>query len=666
MMPPASRPLRIHYGADYNPEQWPRDVWLEDAALMQEAGVSLVSLGIFSWAFLEPVEGRYEFDWLDDVVDILSTHGIGIDLATATAATPPWLAARYPESLPVDATGHRLAFGSRQTWCPSSPVYREKASALVEQLGSRYGKHPALALWHVGNEYGCHNARCYCERSTERFREWLSDRYRTIDALNDAWSTAFWSQRYGDLDQIPAPGLTATFSNPCHVIDFRRFCSDELLASFIAERDILHNLSPGVPVTTNFMVGGAFEELDYWRWAPEVDVVSNDHYLNAADSQAHVGLALSADLTRGLAGGSPWILMEHSTSAVNWQARNRAKDPGELIRNSMQHVARGADGVLFFQWRQSRGGAEKFHSAMVPHGGTDTQVWREVVRLGADLAAAEELAGSTVSAEVAIVYDWQSAWALANPAHPSVDVKYRREVEAVYASLWRGGVTVDFVPPGGDLGDYRLVLAPCLHAVAPEEAANLERYVAGGGHLLLTYFSGIVDRDDRVLPGGYPGAFRSLLGLTVEEFYPLQDGEVVTLDDGSAATFWSEVVRPGDAEVLAGFASGPNRGGAAVTRHVVGDGVAWYVATSLRPDAWDQWTATICGEAGVTWRQSSTVERVSRSTTVSRYTFVINHGTEPCEIGEEGTDLITGSQKQPRDSVAGGQVAVVRSASSSV
>jgi len=368
------------WGGDYNPEQWPEHVWTQDVELMKRSGVNLVSVGIFAWARLEVADNRFDFGWLDQVLDQLHEGGIRVCLANATASPPPWLTAANPDMLPVRADGVRLSHGSRQEYCPTSPVYRDRAIALTEKIALRYGEHPALAAWHVNNEYGCHVSRCYCDRCAEVFRDWLRARY-DLDGLNRAWGTDFWSQHYSAWEQVLPPRVTPTYQNPSQVLDFARFCSDALLDLFCAERDVLSDVTPDVPVTTNFMVGWTFKALNYWHWAAEVDFVANDHYTRAADPERHVELALSADLVRGLSRGAPWLLMEHSTSAVNWQPRNFAKLGGELRRNSFSHLARGADGTLFFQWRQSAAGAERFHSAMLPHGGTLTRKWQEVAQL---------------------------------------------------------------------------------------------------------------------------------------------------------------------------------------------------------------------------------------------------------------------------------------------
>ena len=651
----------IWYGADYNPEQWPEQTWAEDVELMRRAGVNLVSVGIFSWALLEPAPGRYVFDWLDRAIDLLHDGGISVDLATATASPPPWLAHRHPETLPRRADGTVLWPGGRQAYCPSSPVFRDHSLALVEAVARRYARHPAVVLWHVSNELGCHNVHCYCDVSAEAFRGWLRERYGDLDSLNAAWGTAFWSQRYHDWAEINPPRTAPTFANPTQQLDFLRFSSDEQRAQLRAERELLNRLVPQ-PVTTNFMIGTGIKYLDYHSWASDVDVVSNDHYLTAADPQPQVNLALAADHTRGVAGGAPWLLMEHSTSAVNWQPRNVAKTPGQMRRNSLAHVARGADGVLFFQWRASRAGAEKFHSALVPHAGPDTKVFREVCRLGADLRALAEVRGSRVDADVAILFDYEAWWGAELDSHPSVDVTYTDRLSALHAALWRAGVTADVVHPSADLSRYRLVVVPTLYLVRDADADALRRFVEAGGTAVVTYFSGIVDEHDHIRLGGYPGAFRDLLGVRVEEFFPLREGETVRLDDGARADVWTEWLHAEGAEVLAAYTDGPLPGVPALTRHAVGAGAAGYVGTRRDDEATDRLVARLLAETGVRppVRAPAGVEVVRRRSADRSWLFVVNHTTEPARLAVSGVELLGGARCDGELEVPAGEVAVVR------
>ncbi|MGC4770796.1 beta-galactosidase [Micromonospora sp. DT44] len=650
----------IYFGGDYNPEQWPEQTWSEDVELMRRAGVNLVSVGIFSWARLEPHPGRFEFGWLDRVLDLLHDGGIQVDLATATASPPSWLSRAHPETLPRRADGAILWPGGRQAYCPSSPVFRERSLELVRAVAGRYAEHPAVVMWHVSNELGCHNVHCYCDVSAEAFRGWLRERYGDLDRLNDAWATAFWSQRYGDWAEINPPRTAPTFANPTQQLDFLRFSSDEQRAQLRAEREALKTLVRQ-PITTNFMVGMA-KHMDYHSWAGDVDLVSNDHYLNAADPRADLGLALAADQTRGVAGGEPWLLMEHSTSAVNWQPRNVAKLPGQLRRNSLAHVARGADGVLFFQWRASRAGAEKFHSALVPHAGPDTKVFREVCQLGADLAALAEVRGSRVDAEVAILFDFEAWWAVELDSHPSVDVTYADRLNALYGALWRAGVTADIVHPSSDLSGYRLVLAPTLYLVRDADVEALRRFTEAGGTAAVTYFSGIVDENDHIRLGGYPGAFRDLLGVRTEEFFPLREGERVGLDDGGTVDVWTEWLHADDAEVLASYTDGPLPGVPALTRRPVGAGAAWYVGARLDEPATDRLVARLLDEAGVrpAAQAPTGVEVVRRRDGERTWLFAINHTSSEVRIPATGVELLTGTRCAGELTLPAGEVAVVR------
>jgi beta-galactosidase len=662
----------VALGCDYNPEQWPESVWAEDAALMREAGVGFVTLGVFSWALLQPGPQTFEFGWLDRVLDLMQANGIAVDLATATASPPAWFTRAFPETMVVDQAGHRLWPGSRQNFCPSSPVYREHALRLVEAMATRYADHPALAMWHVSNEIGCHNTRCYCDVSAVAFRRWLQQRYGDLATLNTAWGTAFWSQWYYDWDEIHPPRLTTAGPNPTQTLDFARFSSDELLATFTTERDLLRQLSPGIPVTTNFMVMPKITGMDYWRWADEQDLISQDHYLdNRLDPVVAqpAELAFSADLTRGLADGGAWFLMEHSTSAVNGQPVNLAKAPNQLLRNSLAHVARGADAVGFFQWRAGVAGNEKFHSALVPHAGTDTKIWREVVELGGVLSRLSDLVGTRTEAQAAVLFDWQAGWAWDQGSHPTSAFAYADHPVTMHRALWQLGITADGVRPGADLSGYRLVVVPTLYLADDACVAELTRFVHAGGQLVVSFCSGLVDENDHVRLGGYPGAFRDLLGLRSEELFPLAEGSTVQLGSAQLAqgdtwtgSLWTESTQLAGAEAIARYLDGPVAGQPAITRHPVGAGAAWYVGTALDDLALAALLDRVALAADVAGPVPAPpgVEVVRRRGPQASFLFVLNHSQAAVTVLTHGYDVVSQQETTGSLTVEPGGSAVVR------
>lgn len=663
-----TRPVFEHpglaFGCDYNPEQWSRDVWVEDVALMKRAGVDLVAVNIFGWATVNPGDGVWDFSALDAVIDLLHQSGIRVNLGTGTASTPAWLTTAHPEVLPVAEDGTRRYPGGRQAWCPSSPIYRARSLELVEQVATRYGSHPAVALWHVSNELGCHNALCFCEVSAEDFRRWLRERYGSVDAVNDAWGTTFWSQRYGAFEEILPPLLTLSSRNPGQMLDFHRFSSEVLRDQYRAECAVIRQHS-AVPVTTNFMVTAHIRNLDYWTWAADMDVIANDHYLDHRLADPVTEMAFAADLTRGLAGGGPWLLMETAVGAVNWQPLNASRPAGELRRHMVTHIARGADGICFFQWRASVQGAEKYHSALLPHAGTDSRAWREAVALGETLDALDQVAGTRVVADVALVFDWPSWWTVDGENMPSSHVRYLEQVHSAYAALRAAGVTVDVIGAAAgpaDLAGYRLIVLPALHVMSDAAAANVDAYVAEGGTLLATFATGIVDESDRVRRGGYPGALRETLGIRVDEFLPLDPHAVVPLMSGAKAGIWSESVELRGAEAVDHFAEGEIAGVPAVTRHARGAGVAWYVATALDGPSNAALMARVVAESGATTLRGAAagVEVTRRRGAQGSYVFAVNNTDAPVDIDATGVDLLTGESLRGVTPLAAGDIRVVR------
>ena len=553
----------VWFGGDYNPEQWPRSVLDEDMRLMRRAHVNTATVGVFSWSSLEPEPGRYEFGWLDDAMDRLHASGVRVILATPTASPPPWFTRLHPHALPVTADGVRLIHGSRDTYNPAAPAYRDAAVRITRALAERYGEHPALAMWHLHNEYGTVS---HGPVTDQAFRTWLARRYGSLTTLNEAWNTAFWSQGYADWRDVHAPQATQYLANPSHVLDFKRFSADLLLECLRDQATVVRELTPHVPTTTNFMLP-TWNHYDQWAFAREIDMVSIDHYLDDAGPAGETHVAFGADLARSFAGGRPWLLMEQSTSLVYDYAGGRMlpKEPGRMRRNTYQYLARGAMGSLFFQWRSPLVGAEFFHSAMVPHVGPDSRIFRELAALGAELASIAEAVedpdeGPVVETRVAIVWSADAWWAAQTPAMPSNDVEFLPAVRAVHTALWELGVVTDVVSPDEDLARYDVILVPSLLAVSDQQADAFARFVDGGGHLAVWHFAGSTDEHLRVRQGNYSAAFASLAGIRVEEHVPLVPGGSVTLWFGDVSETFRREILPVIALETVEFESGEGGG----------------------------------------------------------------------------------------------------------
>ncbi len=637
----------IIYGGDYNPDQWPEEIWLEDVRLMREAGVNLVSMGIFSWTKLEPRPDEYDFGWLDRLMDLLHEHGVQVNLATPTASPPAWLVHRYPEILPVAADGTTLWHGSRRHYCPHSSAYHERVKKLVTKLAQRYAQHPSLAMWHVDNEYACHVTECFCDASTIAFRDWLKQRYGSLDKLNHAWGTAFWSQIYSGWDEIHPPRKAPAFVNPTQQLDWARFNSDSWIACFDEQKAILREITPNIPITTNFM--GFHKPVDYWDFASREDVVSNDNYPDTSNPEWMIQAGMVCDLMRSLGNRQPWILMEQAPTHVNWRQRNATKRPGVMRLGSYQAIARGADGVMFFQWRASKAGSEKFHSGMLPHVGTDSRVWREIKALGEELPKLDPILSSQVQSEVALLIDWENWWALELDGKPSNDLRLMSQVMSYYAPLYKRNITVDFAHPEANLSKYRLVIVPNLYLVNEKAVENINRYVENGGHLVMSFFSGIVDENEQVRLGGYPAPFVDTLGLTIEEFAPYAETQSNTFctNDGKkyGCTLWSDIIHLKNAESIATFEQDYYSGSPAITRNQFGKGLAFYLGTAPDENGMNWLMDQVCSAAeikSVAPNAPAGVELVCRTKGSQTWLFALNHSREEVNVplDQTGYDVL--------------------------
>ena len=605
----------IAFGGDYNPDQWSEETWDDDVCLMKKAGVNTVALAIFSWDRIQPQENRWDFGWLDRIIDKLGKAGIATDLASATATAPLWLYEKHPEVLPCDKFGHPVNAGSRQSWSPTSPVFKEYALTLCRKLAERYGANPYVTAWHMGNEYGWNNRNDYSDNALNAFRLWCERKYGTIGALNQAWGTTFWGQEMNGFDEVLIPRFMGADSmvNPGQKLDFERFGNDMLLDFYKAERDAIAEICPDKPFTTNFMVSTDQCCMDYADWANEVNFVSNDHYFHEGGEMHLDELACSDALMDSFALGKPWYVMEHSTSAVQWKPLNMRKRKGETVRDSLAHVAMGADAINFFQWRASAFGAESFHSAMVPHAGEDTKLFRQVCELGETLQTLADagVQGSELErSDTAILFSAESEWATRSETLPSMKLNHWHDVRDWYRAFLDAGTRADIMPLKYDWSDYKTVVLPTVLMLSAVDTRRLADFAAAGGRVVVGYATGLIDENFHTWLGGYPGAgnglLRDMLGIRGEEFNILGSGvegepeairlgaggEVAPEDaaalNGATTRLWqNDVTVTGDrTQVLAMYAGEEADeweldGMAAVTRNPYGAGEAYFVGCDL-------------------------------------------------------------------------------------
>ncbi len=605
----------IAFGGDYNPDQWSEETWDDDVCLMKKAGVNTVALAIFSWDRIQPQENRWDFGWLDRIIDKLGKAGIATDLASATATAPLWLYEKHPEVLPCDKFGHPVNAGSRQSWSPTSPVFKEYALTLCRKLAERYGANPYVTAWHMGNEYGWNNRNDYSDNALNAFRLWCERKYGTIGALNQAWGTTFWGQEMNSFDEVLIPRFMGADSmvNPGQKLDFERFGNDMLLDFYKAERDAIAEICPDKPFTTNFMVSTDQCCMDYADWANEVNFVSNDHYFHEGGEMHLDELACSDALMDSFALGKPWYVMEHSTSAVQWKPLNMRKRKGETVRDSLAHVAMGADAINFFQWRASAFGAESFHSAMVPHAGEDTKLFRQVCELGETLQTLADagVQGSELErSDTAILFSAESEWATRSETLPSMKLNHWHDVRDWYRAFLDAGTRADIMPLKYDWSDYKTVVLPTVLMLSAVDTRRLADFAAAGGRVVVGYATGLIDENFHTWLGGYPGAgnglLRDMLGIRGEEFNILGSGvegepeairlgaggEVAPEDaavlNGATTRLWqNDVTVTGDrTQVLAMYAGEEADeweldGMAAVTRNPYGAGEAYFVGCDL-------------------------------------------------------------------------------------
>ena len=639
---------QIVYGGDYNPEQWPEEIWAEDMRLLKEANIDIVTLNVFSWAALQPSEETYDFSKLDKIMEMVRDNGLQVCLATSTGAHPAWMAKKYPDILRTEFNGLKRKFGGRHNSCPNSPTYEKYSVRLAKKIAERYRDYNNIVAWHISNEFG---GECYCENCEKAFRVWLKKKYQTIENVNRAWNTAFWGHTFYDWDEIVLPNLLSEHFEQDRsqfqgiTVDYKRFNSESILECYKREYDALKAITPDIPITTNLM--GFYKPLDYKMWAKYMDVVSWDNYPSNEDSPAQI--AMSHDLMRGINGGEPFLLMEQTPSVTNWLPYNALKRPGVMRLWSYQAVAHGSDSVMFFQMRRTVGACEKLHGAVIDHVGTnETRVFREVKALGAELKElGEQTLGAVTDAKAAIYFDWDNWWAIECSAGPNCDLKYKDEIYNYYQALYKLNIPVDIVGPEDDLGKYQLLIAPILYMTKTGYDEKIRTFVKNGGTFVTTFFSGIADEHDLIVTGGYPGKLRDIMGIWVEESDALPSGaENHFTYRGKAypAKLLCDLSHLEGAEALSVYEEDFYAQMPAITKNQFGDGRAYYVATRSSEEFYQTLMADICEECGVEslLAPQENLEVTMRRNENGRFLFLLNHADREQEtvIKEAGCGLL--------------------------
>ena len=641
-------PHMIH-GGDYNPDQWMdvKDViWNEDMRIAKLAGINSLSVGIFAWAALEPEEGVYDFTWLDEIMDKMAANGITAVLATPSGARPAWLAQKYPEVLRVNARREKMLFGGRHNHCLSSKIYRDKVQQINALLAERYKDHPALGAWHISNEFG---GECHCPACQENFRLWLKEKYGTLENLNKAWWTAFWSRTYTDWSQIESPSPIGETSLHGQNLDWKRFTTEQFVKWYEIETEPLKRITPDIPCTTNLM--GTYEGINYFRLAEKLDFASWDSYPQWENTMNDVKTAqfisFEHDLTRGLKDGQPFLLMESCPSATNWRPYPRLHRPGVHKLQSMQAVAHGSDSVQYFQFRKSRGSSEKLHGAVVDHcGHENTRVFREIAEVGAQLGKMDAVVGTVAPAKIALIYDWENCWALKDAqGFNNVDKKYLDTVMDHYAALWELGADVDVMDQTRDFSGHDVLVLPFSYMLRGDFAKRVEEFVKNGGTLVTTFGTGWVDEHDLCFLGGFPGPLSDTLGIWDEEVDVLMpDMENSMCYNGKTykLTDYAELIHAKGAKVLAQYDSDFYAGMPALTVNEFGSGKAYYVAGRFGTDFLKDFYAELCAERGIkTYDLPYGVTAAARTDGETEYVFVMNF--TPCDksVTMEGVDFNT-------------------------
>lgn len=655
---------RLLHGGDYNPDQWLDypDILKDDLRLMKLANVNTMTVGIFAWSALEPTEGNYNFEWLDKIIDDVYNQGGRVILATPSGARPAWLSEKYPEVLRTNDRREKMLHGGRHNHCFSSPIYREKTQKMNYKLAERYGNHPALIMWHVSNEY---SGDCHCELCQENFRDWLKNKYKTIENVNKAWWGPFWSHTYTDWSQIESPSSIG--ENAVHGLnlDWKRFVTDQTIDFYENEAKPLRELTPNVPITTNFMADTddliPFQSLNYEKFSKHVDILSWDCYPawhndweTTKDLATKVGFI--NDLYRSLK-QQPFLIMECTPSGVNWHNVNKAKRPGMHTLASMQLLAHGSDSVLYFQWRKSRGSSEKFHGAVVDHDNSEeNRVFKEVSQVGEILDKIKEIKGSMKQSKVAIIYDWENDWALKDAqGFGKESRRYPQTLQSHYKYFWDKNISVDVVTPQQDLSKYSLVVAPMMYMMTEETMDRFRDYVKNGGVLVGSYLSGLVNETDLTYLGGWPKTLQEIYGIDVKEIdtlYPKDRNSIKFGNESFEVVDYCTIIEAKEAEVLAKYEEDFYKNTPAITKNNLEKGKAYFIGARTNQEFLSKFYDKIVKDLDINevedFISECGISIQIRANKDEKYYFVMNFTEEEKNIEIKGSylNLISGKMME--------------------
>ena len=655
---------RLLHGGDYNPDQWLDypDILKDDLRLMKLANVNTMTVGIFAWSALEPTEGNYNFEWLDKIIDDVYNQGGRVILATPSGARPAWLSEKYPEVLRTNDRREKMLHGGRHNHCFSSPIYREKTQKMNYKLAERYGNHPALIMWHVSNEY---SGDCHCELCQENFRDWLKNKYKTIENVNKAWWGPFWSHTYTDWSQIESPSSIG--ENAVHGLnlDWKRFVTDQTIDFYENEAKPLREITPNVPITTNFMADTddliPFQSLNYDKFSKHVDILSWDCYPawhndweTTKDLATKVGFI--NDLYRSLK-QQPFLIMECTPSGVNWHNVNKAKRPGMHTLASMQLLAHGSDSVLYFQWRKSRGSSEKFHGAVVDHDNSEeNRVFKEVSQVGEILDKIKEIKGSMKQSKVAIIYDWENDWALKDAQGFGKDSRrYPQTLQSHYKYFWDKNISVDVVTPQQDLSKYSLVVAPMMYMMTEETMDRFRDYVKSGGVLVGSYLSGLVNKTDLTYLGGWPKILQETYGIDAKEIdtlYPKDRNSIKFGNESFEAIDYCTIIEAKEAEVLAKYEEDFYKNTPAITKNNLEKGKAYFIGARTNQEFLSKFYDKIVKDLDINevedFISECGISIQIRENKDAKYYFVMNFTEEEKNIEIKGSylNLISGKMME--------------------